>query len=75
MKQEMKWISIWILANLALTLLCLTYFYLNHELAYYSTNIITVSLFFIVAPYTLWKYNQLKFVEKREIVIQFLKDA
>ena len=74
MKHEMKWITIWILSNAVLALLCLTYFYLNNELALYSTNILTVSLLFSVIPYSVWKYNQMKFVEKRSIVIQILQD-
>jgi len=74
MKHEIKWITIWILSNAVLALLCLTYFYLNNELALYSTNILTVSLLFSVIPYSVWKYNQMKFVEKRSIVIQILQD-
>jgi len=74
MKQEMKWITIWILTNTMLALLCLTYFYLNHELALYGKNIITIALLFIAVPYSIWKYNQMKFVEKRSIVIQILQD-
>ena len=74
MKQEMKWITIWILTNTTLALLCLTYFYLNNELALYSHHIITISLFCMAVPYCIWKYNQMKFVEKRTIIIQFLSD-
>ena len=74
MKQEMKWITIWILTDAALALLCLTYFYLNNELALYGSNIVSVALLCIVVPYTIWKYKQMKFVEKRSIVIQILKD-
>ena len=74
MKQEMNWITIWILTNAVLALLCLTYFYLNHELALYGTNIMTISLLSMIVPYSIWKYNQMKFVEKRSIVIQILQD-
>jgi len=74
MKQEMNWITIWILTNAVLALLCLTYFYLNNELALYGTNIMTISLFSMIVPYSIWKYNQMKFVEKRSIVIQILQD-
>jgi len=74
MKQEMNWITIWILTTAVLALLCLTYFYLNNELALYVTNIITISLLSMIVPYSIWKYNQMKFVEKRSIVIQILQD-
>jgi len=74
MKQEMNWITIWILTNAVLALLCLTYFYLNNELALYSTNILTISLLCMIIPYSIWKYNQMRFVEKRSIVIQILQD-
>ena len=74
MRQEMKWITIWILMNATLALLCLTYFYLNNELSLYSHHIITISLLCMAVPYCIWKYNQMKFVEKRTIVIQFLSD-
>ena len=74
MKQEMNWMTIWILTNAVLALLCLTYFYLNNELALYGTNIMTISLFSMIVPYSIWKYNQMKFVEKRSIVIQILQD-
>jgi len=74
MKQEMNWMTIWILTNAVLALLCLTYFYLNNELACYGTNIMTISLLSMIVPYSIWKYNQMKFVEKRSIVIQILQD-
>jgi len=74
MKQEIRWITIWILTNAVLALLCITYFYLNNELLLYSTQIITTSLLSMIIPYSVWKYNQMKFVEKRSIIIQILKD-
>ncbi len=74
MKHEMKWITIWILTVTIFTLLILTYFYLNQELLLYVQDIIGFSLIFIGIPYLIWKYKQIKFVEKRTIIIQFLSD-
>lgn len=70
----MKWISIWIMANSAIALLLLTYFYLNHELALYGVEVLMGFALLSFFPYILWKYNQMKFVEKRTIIIQILKD-
>ena len=70
----MKWITLWILTLTALLFLTLTYFYLNNEWREYSFQLLMGYSFLIALPYTLWKYNQVKFVEKREIVIQILKD-
>ena len=72
MKQEMRWITIWVLMNSMLAILSLIYFYLNHELALYGTSVLGLVFITIVFPYILWKYNQIKFVEKKKIVIQFL---
>ena len=74
MKQEMSWIGIWILVNFVMASLSLTYFYLSHELEQYGVSGIGMSLLSIILPYILWKYNQMKFVEKQEIVIQILND-
>lgn len=73
-KHEMKWISIWILSNTVLALLCLIYFYLNNELSLYGIDIMTISILSTTVPYSIWKYNQMKFVEKQTIIIQILKD-
>lgn len=74
MNEEMRWITIWILSNVMMAGLSLTYFYLNHELHLYGTSILIGTLLSIVLPYCIWKYKQIKFVEKRTIVIQILKD-
>ena len=74
MKQEMNWISVWILTSAAMALLSLSYFYLNHELTQHASSVIGVFLLTTILPYILWKYNQIKFVEKRTIVIQVLRD-
>lgn len=55
-------------------LLSLVYFYLNHELGEYFVSIMGVTFFTAALPYAVWKYKQLKFVEKRSIVIQILND-
>lgn len=68
----MRWITIWVLMNSMLAILSLIYFYLNHELALYGTSVLGLVFITIVFPYILWKYNQIKFVEKKKIVIQFL---
>jgi len=70
----MKWITLWILTLTAICSLLLTYFYLSDEWREYSFQLLIGYGFLIVLPYMLWKYNQVKFVEKREIVIQILKD-
>jgi hypothetical protein len=70
----MRWITIWIMANSTLLLLLLTYFYLNHELESYGLNVFGIFSILMGIPYLLWKYNQIKFVEKRSIVIQILQD-
>ena len=74
MKQEISWINLWILSNATLAILCLTYFYLNNEFAQYATYVMGMSLLSIAIVYSLWKYKQLKFVEKRSIVIQILQE-
>ncbi|HIQ28117.1 MAG TPA: hypothetical protein EYH42_06420 [Sulfurovum sp.] len=74
MKQEIHWISLWILMSTAMTLLSLIYFYLSHELTQYGVLILSIFLLTITLPYILWKYNQVKFVDKRTIVIQILSD-
>ena len=74
MKQEMSWMRIWMLVNSVMATLILTYFYLSHELEQYGVSVIGIYLLSIILPYILWKYNQMKFVEKQEIVIQILKD-
>ena len=75
MKEEIKWITIWILTNALLALLSIIYIYLNNELIQYLENIITLSLLFSIVPYTIYKYNQILFVEKRSIVIKILQDS
>jgi len=75
MKEEIKWITIWILTNVILALLSITYIYLNNELAHYIENIITISVLFSIVPYAVYKYNQILFVEKRIIVIKILQDS
>ena len=75
MKEEIKWITIWILTNALLALLSIIYIYLNNELIQYLENIITLSLLFSIVPYTIYKYNQIVFVKKRSIVIKILQDA
>ncbi|WP_309497428.1 hypothetical protein [Sulfurovum sp.] len=74
MKEEIKWITIWILANTVMTILSLTYLYLNHELHIYGITITSMFILLTVCPYCTWKYNQNKFVEKHNIVIQILKE-
>jgi len=72
MKQEIRWITIWVLMNSMLAILSLVYFYLNHELALYGISTLGLLFIAIAFPYSLWKYNQIRFVEKKQIVIQFL---
>jgi len=74
MKEEMKWITIWIFANTVMAILSLIYLYLNNELPIYGTAVVSMFSFSIVFTYIVWKYNQIKFVEKNNIVIQILKD-
>ena len=74
MKEEMKWITIWMFANTVMAMMSLIYLYLNHELPIYGTLVVSIFTFSIVFPYIVWKYNQIKFVEKNNIVIQILKD-
>jgi hypothetical protein len=74
MKQEIHWISLWIWMSTAMALLSLIYFYLSHELTQYGILILGIFLPTVTLPYIFWKYNQIKFVEKRTIVIQILCD-
>ncbi len=71
---DMKWITLWILSTTTLALLMLTYMYLNHQWEQYVIAISVLYGISTMLPYILWKYNQIKFVEKREIIIQILKD-
>jgi len=74
MKLEMNWISVWTLAMTALASLSLSYFYLSNAFMPHAETIFTYYILTITLPYIVWKYNQVKFVEKRSIVIQFLND-
>ena len=74
MKHEMKWITVWILTNLGVGILSLLYLYLTEGLGLYGVWTVSVFLLSIVLPYGVWKYNQVKFVEKRMIKIQILND-
>jgi len=74
MKQEINWMGLWILINVSMAILSLTYFYLNKELSLYGDLTMSVFLLLIVLPYSIWKYKRIRFVEKRSIVIQILND-
>ena len=74
MKNEIRWITLWMFMSSTMILLSLIYFYLNQELGKYALMIAGITLFTIVLPYCIWKYKQIKFVEKRSIVIQILND-
>ena len=74
MNEEIKWITVWILLNSLMAGLSLTYLYLNHELHIYGTMITIPFLLSIVLSYSICKYNQIKFVNKRTIVIKILND-
>jgi len=74
MNEEMRWITVWIVISSLMAGLSLTYLYLNYELHLYGTTVLVSSLLSVVLPYSIWKYNQIKFVEKRTIVIQILND-
>ena len=74
MNEEIRWITIWILLNTIMAGLSLIYLYLNHELHLYSMMATIPFLLSIVLSYGIWKYNQIKFVNKRTIVIQILDD-
>ncbi len=74
MKEEMSWITIWILANTMMATLSLTYLYLNHELSMFGVCVGTIYILSTLVPYLVWKYNQIKFVDKSNIAIQILKD-
>jgi len=72
MKQEINWISLWMLICTTMVLLCLSYVTLNHEIEQYGANIISIYLLSTILPYIVWKYNQINFVQKRSIVIRAL---
>jgi len=74
MKQTLKWIHLWILTVLALMFLVLTYLYLSHDLHIYAFSIVSISSIVILIPYSIWKYKQIKFVDKKHIIIQILND-
>ena len=70
----MKWITIWILTNIVMATLSLTYLYLNHELQRYGVATVSLCLLSIILPYIVWKYHEIKFVERNNIIIQILRD-
>ena len=74
MKNEMNLITLWALMSGAMALLSLTYFYLSHELEAYAVPVMGITFIAIAFPYCIWKYKQIRFVEKRSIVIQILQD-
>lgn len=74
MKEEIKWITIWIFANTVIAIMSLLYLYLSNELPMYGTLVLSICSLLIVFPYIIWKYNQIKYVEKRTLLIQILND-
>lgn len=74
MKDELNWGYIWILLHTSILVLTLSYFYLNGELMLYKERIAWVYLSFLLLPYFLKKFKQRKYVQKRTIVIQILKE-
>ncbi len=54
--------------------LVLTYLYLSHDLHIYAFSIVSISSIVILIPYSIWKYKQIKFVDKKHIIIQILND-
>ena len=74
MKKEMNWMGLWLLINVSMALLSLTYFYLNKELVDYGSLTLGIFLLLTLLPYVLWRYKQTRFIEKRGIVIQILND-
>jgi hypothetical protein len=74
MKEEMNWMSIWIFGNTVMAFMSLLYLYLSHELHIYGMMTVGIFALSIIFPYTIWKYNQIKFIEKNHIVIHILKN-
>lgn len=74
MKEEIKWITIWIFANTVIAIMSLLYLYLSNELPMYGTLVLSICSLLIVFPYIIWKYSQIKYVEKRTLLIQILND-
>ena len=74
MKENLEWIHIWIGMNTMMLALSTSYFYLNHELSSYGSNLVVAYVLAITLPYALWKYKKLKDMKKSSIVIQILKD-
>ena len=72
MKNEIKWIMLWILSITTLTMLGLIYIYLNNELIYYLKDSIILFLIATGIPYAVWKYDQMKNRANRSIEILFI---
>jgi hypothetical protein len=72
MKDEIKWIMIWILAITVLTMLELTYMYLNNELTYYIKESIILFLITTVIPYTIWKVESNKKTKENNTELLFI---
>jgi len=74
MKEEIKWITIWVLAVSIMTALSLIYLYLSHELPIYGLTISSLYAVLTILPYTICKYLEFKEMQKRSIVIKILND-
>ena len=74
MKEELRWLNIWIGMNTMMLAMSMSYFYLSHELSSYGSNLVLAYVCAIVIPYGIWKYKKLKSVKKATIIIQILND-
>ncbi len=74
MKQEINWMTLWILITTSMGLLSLAYTILSHELNLYGINILSIYLLSSILPYIVWKYSQIHFVQKQTMFLKPLHD-
>lgn len=74
MKQEINWITVWILITTTMGLLSLSYVVLSNELNQYGINIVSIYLLSSILPFIMWKYVNMNLVHKRSLFINQLHD-
>ena len=74
MKQEINWMTLWILITTSMGLLSLIYTVLSDELNLYGINIVSIYLLSSILPYIVWKYTQINFIQKQTMFMNPLHD-
>ena len=72
MKQEINWMTLWLLITTSMATLTLLYIVLSNEIDQYGTNIVSIYLLSSILPYIVCKY--IHFIQKRSMFVQPLHE-